>query len=217
MKKLLLGSLLTAALAFGLSAAEPIGIDLGLEVGLYGFETDLGASLKPSVAYNRTVAGIDGSVTLSYDFPVYQDVSEGVLGFELYGSKSFALSDTLSLVPGLTVSYGYDTAIDEDQSSFGIEPEATLNYGAFYTLVSAPIAFVPDSAFDLYLEEGGTFGPISAYVSADYAISPDAKFSTLGFGLEYPVAAWTFGADGALSGFDDEIVYAQTLSVKYSF
>lgn len=217
MKKLLLGSLLSAVLVFVLSAAEPIGIDLGLDLGLYGFESDLGASLKPSVAYNRTVVGIDGSLTFSYDFPVYEEVSEGVLGFELYGSKTFSLSDSLSLVPGLNVWYTYDTALDEDQAGFGVTPEATLNYGNFYTLVSMSIAFVPDSATGLYLEEGGSFGPVSAYVSAEYAVSPDADFSTLGFGGEYSLGAWTFGADGSLSGFDDEVVYAQTLRVKYSF
>ncbi len=219
MKKLLLGSLLAATVAFGLSAAEPIGIDLGLDIGISGFESDIGVSLDPSIAYNRTVAGIDASVTLDYDFPVYEEYVDGTIGLELYGSKSFALSDSLTLVPGLTLAYAFDTNAEEDESSFGIEPEATLEYGAYYTLVSVPIAFVPDSAFDLYIEEGGSFGDLSAYVSAGIAISPDAKFSTIGFGVEYPVGAWTFGADGELSGFgaDEDVVYAQTLSVGYSF
>jgi hypothetical protein len=219
MKKLLLGSLLAVVAAFGLSAAEPIGIDLGLDVGIYGFESDIGLSLDPSIAYNRTVAGIDASATLDYAFPIYEEYVDGVIGLELYGSKSFALSDTLNVVPGLTIAYAYDTNAEEDESSFGIEPEATLEYGNYYGLLSLPIGFVPDSAFDIYLEVGGSFGDLSAYVSGDYAVSPDAQLAAIGLGVEYPYKAFTFGADGEFTGFgeDEDVVYAQTLSVTYSF
>lgn len=219
MKKLIIGSLLTAVAVFGLSAAEPIGIDLGLDIGIYGFESDIGVALDPSITYNRTVAGIDASVTLDYAFPIYEEYVDGVIGLELYGSKSFALSDTLNLVPGLTIAYAYDTNAEDDESSFGIEPEATLEFGNYYALLSLPQAFVPDSATDIYLELGAGFGELSAYVSGDYAIAPDAQLASIGFGVEYPFGAWTFGADGELSGFGDEedVVYGQTLSVTYSF
>jgi hypothetical protein len=221
MKKVLIGSILAAAVAFGVSAAEPIGIDVGVDVTIDGFESDadLGVSLKPSVAYKRSISGIDAKATLSYSFPVYEEVDDGVIGTKLYGSKAFALSDTFTLTPGLTVHYTYNTALDEDQSGFGIEPEATLAYGNFYTLLTVPYFFVPDTAVDIYLEEGASFGAVSPYVYGDYAFEPDAKLASIGLGATYAWNAWTFGFDSSWSGFgdDEDVAFTQVLKVKYSF
>jgi hypothetical protein len=223
MKKLVIGSLLAAIAAFAVSAAEPIGMEVGVDFGIFGFEadSDLGATAKPFAAYKHNFAGVDTKTTLSYDFPIYKDflADEGTFGAKVYGTKSFTLSDTLSLTPGLTVRYAYNTALDDDQSKFGIEPEATLGYGKFYTLLSAPIYFVPDSAFDLYLEEGGSFGAVSPYLYGQYAINPDAKLAAIGWGVSYAWKAWTFLADGSWGGFgdDEDVAYYQLLRVKYSF
>lgn len=223
MKKLLFISAILAAVTVGAFAADPIGVEVGTEIGISGFEadSDLAASLKPFVAYKRTVAGIDGKATLSYGFPAYEDfkADKGTIGAKVYGSKSFTLNETFTLTPGLTVRYTYDTVAEEDESTFGIDPEATLGYGKFYTLLTGITTFVPDSKFTLYVEEGASFGAISPYVYTDYAISPDAKFADFGLGVVYGWKAWTFYADGSWSGFgdDEDVTYYQLLKVKYSF
>lgn len=223
MKKLFIVSLLVAVAAFSASAAEPIGVEVGVDFGIYGFEadSDLGATAKPFAAYKHNFAGVDTKTTLSYDFPIYEDflADEGTFGAKVYGSKSFTLNETFSLTPGLTVRYSYNTALDDDQSKFGIEPEATLGYSKYYTLLSAPITLTPDSTFDLYLEEGGSFGAFSPYVYGQYAFNPDSKLAAIGFGVSYGWKAWTFLADGSWSGFGDgeDVAYYQLLRVKYSF
>jgi hypothetical protein len=223
MKKLLIVSLLAAVAAFGVSAAEPLGVEVGVDFGISGFEadSDLGATAKPFAAYKRNFAGVDTKTTLSYDFPVYEDfkADKGTFGAKVYGSKSFTLNETFTLTPGLTVRYSYDTAKDDDQSKFGIDPEATLGYGKYYTLLQGIATFVPDSTFDLYLEEGGSFGAFSPYVYGQYAFNPDSELAYLGFGVSYSVKAWTFLADGSWGGFGDgdDVAYSQLLRVKYSF
>jgi hypothetical protein len=221
MKKLLLATLLLAAAAFSVSAADPIGVEVGTDVKIFGFESDLGVSAKPFVAYKRTVAGIDGKATLSYGYPVYEDflIDEGTIGVKVYGSKTFTLNDTFTLTPGLTVAYGYDTAAEEDESSFELDPEVTLAYGKFYTLLTGITGLVPESTFTLYVEEGTSIGAFSPYVFLDYAISPDVEFADFGLGASYGWNAWTFLAEGSFSGFgdDEDVAYAQLLKVKYSF
>jgi hypothetical protein len=52
---------------------------------------------------------MDASASIAYDLPVYEEVAEGE--FEL--SKLFTLSESLSLVPELTITKDFDTAVDE--------------------------------------------------------------------------------------------------------
>jgi hypothetical protein len=221
MKKLLFISAILAAVTVGAFAADPIGIDVGSDINFDGVNTDLVADMNPFIAYKHNVAGISAKATLSYDFPIYQDflIDEGTFQAKVYGSKTFSLSDTLSLTPGLTVRYYYNTALDEDQSKFRLDPEATLGYGKFYTLLVGKTTLVPDSAFTLYVEEGTSIGAFSPYVYFDYNISPDAELGDIGLGVAYGWKAWTFVADGSFYGFkdDEDLTYYQSFQVKYSF
>lgn len=215
MKKLALVFVVAAASVFAVNA-EPLGIDVGVDIGVNGLTADeIGLSASPWIGYGTALGGLDVYFTLGYDATVTPDFNSDDVYLDIGLSKSFgdltaALAITNTLYLGDAGGYGLDL---EPSVSYAI---GDLTLGAALPM-AMPFDYYKDFTLGLGVSADYAVGDLGLGAYADFSVSPDFSFDDVGVTVSYPLAGISFGLDACFSGFDTELGVDLTISASYSF